>query len=194
MNAPRLPEGSERIAHWARMRGLAYQGHPNEEWFRAWEPFDTMNSGTVYFNSVSFAQGNTHVTLAEPWMAPEDTEPLDRTVLAFVSDQRFRLRAAARGGEHFNTRVSFLENAKMPTVSIGDPHWDKHMATFAASPSEADRAFPLGMRQALAHMGFSGHIEVRPGGMVLHFAGTKPTPEHYENLAGTIPKIMRSLG
>lgn len=193
MTQPELPVGSDQIAQWTRRRGLVLQAWPNIDWFRGWEPFDTMVSGTTYFNAVSFAQGKTQITLAEPWIAMEDSEPLDRTVLAFITDARFKLRAAARGGEHFITRVSFLENAKMPTVQLGDPNWDAHIVTFAASPREAEQAFPPSARQTLAQLGFAGHLEIRPGGMVLHFAGTKPTPEHYENLASVIPRVLQGF-
>lgn len=175
------------------MNRLIYEATPNLEWFHAWEPYDTMVSATAYYNSVSFSQGQSLVTLAEPWLALEGSEPLGRTLLAFVGDARFRWRAAARGGEHFNTRVSFLESAKAPTVQLMDASWNSHMLTFAASASEAEAAFPTSARQALASLGFSGHIEVRPSGMILHFAGTQPTPEHYNNLAAIIPQVIRGF-
>ncbi|MBX3183520.1 MAG: hypothetical protein KIT72_02850 [Polyangiaceae bacterium] len=187
------PEGSEHIARWAASRGMFFQRHPDLAWFQAWEPFDTMVSGTVYYNAASFTVGTSQITLAEPWVGLEDSEPLARTVLAFCVDPRFTLRVAARGGEHFNTRVSFLENAKMPTVALGDPDWDEHMTTLAASPSEAQRALPLGARQHLAHLGFAGHLEVRPGGLVLHFAGTLPTVDHYERLSRVTPEVVRAF-
>ncbi len=190
---PPLPAGSDRIAAWARSRRAAYEGMPNAEWFRAWEPFDTMVSAEAYLNSVSWAMPPGLVTVAEPWLAALDSEPLDRTLLAFVTHPAFRRRAAARGGEHFNTRVAFIENAPPPTVQIGDPVWDQHMVTFAASPSEAAAAFPEGARRLLASWGFTGHIEVRPGGLVIHFAGTRPEPEHLSRLAKAIPALVAEL-
>lgn len=188
-----LPEGSPFVARWAASRGLFFQPQPDLNWFQAWEPFDTMVSGTVYYNAASFTAGPSQITLVEPWIGPEDSEPLDRTLLAFCVDARFTLRVAARGGEHFNTRVSFLENAKMPTVTLGDPDWDEHMTTFAASPTEAQRALPLRVRQHLAHLGFAGHLEIRPGGLILHFAGTHPTVDHYERLARITPEVLREF-
>lgn len=190
---PALPEGSDRIAAWARQRHLAYEPYPNEDWFRAWEPFDTMVSATAYYNAVSSAYGPTTVTVAEPWLAPVDATPLDRTLYAFISNRSLRWRAACRGGDHFNTRVSFLENPPPPRVSVGDANWDQHVATFAASSSEADRAFPAPARQLLASWGFRGHIEARPGGLVVHFAGTRPVPEDAGRLLESAPQLVAAF-
>lgn len=191
---PPLPPGSEHIASWARARRWIYEPYPNVEWFRAWEPFDTMVSGTTYFNSVSFTVGSRGTgTMAEPWYAPEDSTPLDRTVLGFVSHPGFTRRAAARGGEHFNTRVSFIENPPPPEVKVGDAAWDENIATFAASASEAAAAFPVAARHYLAQIQFVGHIEIRPGGMVLHYAGTLPRHDHMENLANLLPQLTQLL-
>lgn len=166
---------------------------PNQEWFRAWEPFDTMVSAEAYLNSISWPLAPAQITIAEPWLAALDSEPLDRTLLAFVSHPGLYRRAAARGGEHFNTRVAFIETPPPPTVRIGDPKWDEHVLTFAASAAEAAAAFPKGARELLASWGFSGHIEVRPGGLVLHFAGTRPAPDHLSRLAKAIPPLVAEL-
>lgn len=190
---PTLPEGSERIAAWARSRRFAYEPRPREDWFRAWEPFDTMVSAEGYFNSVSWSMPPGSATVAEPWLAPLDSEPLGRTLLAFVTHPGFTRRAAARGGEHFNTRVAFIENAPPPTVQVGDPAWDQHMITCAASASEAAAAFPAPARRLLASWRFSGHVEVRPGGLIVHFAGTEPKPEHLDRLASALPPLVAAL-
>ena len=184
------PTGSALLGEWARRRRLKYEPYPNDDWFRAWEPYDTMVSATTYYNSVSWPLRSASVTHAEPWNAEPGSEPLDRTVLTFISHRGFRWRAAARGGEHFNTRVAFLENAPPPTVTVGDPHWDEHMVTFAASGSEAEQAFPPAVRKLLSGWGFSGHVEVRPGGLIVHWAGTHPTPEHFERLLPAVPKLL----
>jgi hypothetical protein len=190
---PRLPEGSDRIAGWARQRRYAYEPYPDHGWFLAWEPYDTMVSPEAYFNSVSWALPPGSVTVAEPWLAPVDSEPLDRTLLVFVSHPGFVRRAAARGGEHFNTRVAFIENAPPPTVQIGDATWDSHMLTFAASGSEAAAAFPPAARKLLASWKFSGHIEVRPGGLVVHFAGMHPVPQDLDRLPPAVPQLVAAL-
>lgn len=186
---PPLPPGSDRIAAWARAQRFKYEALPAPDWFRAWEPYDTMTSPEGWFNSVSWSLPPGGVTLAEPWLAPLDSEPLARTVMIFVIHPGFRRRAATRGGEHFNTRVAFFENPPPPRVEIGDPEWDAHMATFAASGSEAAAAFPPAVRRLLARWGFAGHMEVRPGGLVVHFAGMSPVPEQ---LAG-LPDATREL-
>jgi hypothetical protein len=190
---PSSPPGSEQIAVWARQHRLRYESHPQEEWFRAWEPFDTMVSASAYFNAVSWALVPATFTIAEPWLAPLDSEPLDRTLLGFASHPGFQRWAAARGGDHFNTRVAYLENPPPPRVEIGDPRWDRFVATFAASPAEANAAVPIAARQKLAEWGFSGHLEVRPGGMVVHFAGLQPIPRDYERLLRGIPELVASF-
>jgi hypothetical protein len=188
-----LPPGSEQIAAWARRRRVHLQPLPDDPWFRAWEPFDTMVSASRYYNSVSWPIPGGSVTVAEPWIAPVDSEPLDRTLLTFVSHPIFQRWAAARGGEHFNTRVVFIESAPPPQVSLGDPAWDRFMATFAASAAEAAAAFPLAARNLLRAWGFSGHVEVRPGGLVLHFAGFQPTPDALERLHAGMPELVRAF-
>lgn len=191
---PASPEGSERIRAWARAKRLAYEPWPEQSWFHAWEPYDTMVSAEAYFNSVSWPVTPGSATVAEPWLAPLDSEPLDRTLLLYISHPVFVRRAAARRGEHFNTRVAYLESPPMPTVQLGDPTWDERMTTLAASPSEGAQAFPASARKLLESWRFAGHIEVRPGGLVVHFAGTLPTPEHLERLVSTAAPLVRALG
>lgn len=191
--APPLPPGSDRVAAWAKEQRFAYEALPDQQWFRGWEPYDTMNSPEGWFNSVAWALPPGGVVVAEPWLAPLDSEPLDRTALIFVMHPGFRRRAAARGGEHFNTRVAFLESPPPPRVELGDPEWDAHMVTFAASPSEAVEAFPPGARRLLARWGFAGHIEVRPGGLVVHFGGMKPVPEQLARLPHSIAELVQAF-
>ncbi|MBK7579800.1 MAG: hypothetical protein IPI67_06275 [Myxococcales bacterium] len=191
---PPLPEGSEQVAAWARGRRMKFEAWPDQSWFSAWEPFDTMVGAEAWFNSASWSVPPGGATIAEPWQAPLDSEPVDRTLLLFVSHPSFVRRAAARGGEHFNTRVAYLENPPMPTVQIGDPSWDSNMLTLAASPSEAAAAFPPGARRLLSGWGFTGHIEIRPGGLVVHFAGTKPIPAHLDRLVHAVGPLVKELG
>lgn len=152
-----------------------------------------MVSAEGYLNSVSWSLPPSTVTVAEPWLAPLDSEPLDRTLLAFIAHPALVRRAAARAGEHFNTRVSYIENPPAPTVQIGDPAWDAHFVTLAASPTEAAAAIPQAARRLLVSWNFQGHLEVRPGGIVVHFAGTRPTPEHLNRLANAIPTLLRAF-
>lgn len=179
---PPLPPGSDQIAAWARRHRIPYEPHPNVAWFQAWEPFDTMLGAETWFNSVAFQIRRATFTLAEPWLAPPDSEPLDRTVLLFASHPGFVGRAAARGGEHFNSRVAFIEHRPPPAVQLGDSAWDDYVLTFAPSAQQAAQAFPPAARQLLARWHFRGHVEVRPGGLVAHFAGMHPTPADYERL------------
>jgi hypothetical protein len=188
----RLPPGSDEVAAWARQARVAHQPCPNHDWFGAWEPFDTMISPSGYFNSVAFAVPLGSITIAEPWYAALDSEPLDRTLLSFVTHPAFRRHAAARGGEFFNTRVSYLENPPPPRVEIGDPAWDRHFLSFAASASEAAAAFSAPARNKLAAWRFAGHIEVRPGGLILHFAGLAPVPHAYDWLFRHLPELVEA--
>jgi hypothetical protein len=178
-----LPLGSDRIAVWASQRGLAYEAHPDDAWFRRWEPYDTMAPPTAYMSSCTWTTATGHVVLVEPWYAPEDAEPLERTVLAFATHPALVQRAAARVGEHFNTRTLFLENPPPPEVKLGDALWDAHAATFAASADDARAAFHGRLRRLLAGWGFQGHLELRAGGgLVVHAAGLAPTPDGYARL------------
>jgi len=190
---PFAPPGSEAIAAWAQQRGLTFAGHPGAAWFEAWEPYDTMVAPEAYFNAVSFTVQGAAVTLAEPWLAPLGSEPLGRAVLCFVQHPAFVRRAAARGGEHFNTRVAYLDHPPPPRVTLGDRVWDAHLATFAASPSEADAAFPPAARRALADWGFAGHLEVRPGGAVIHHARVTPTPATLDGVLAFLPRLVTAF-
>jgi hypothetical protein len=78
----------------------------------------------------------------------------------------------------------------MPRVSVGDPRWDGAVATFAASGAEAAAAFPPKLRHLLERWAFVGHLEVRPGGVVAHFAGTEPTPDGYGKLLAAAPELI----
>lgn len=189
-----LPEGAERIERWARSKKLPYQPHPDPAWFEAWEPYDTMTSPEAHYSAVSLPLGGSAIaTLVEPWYAPVDQQPLDRTLLAFVSHPGLVRHVAARGGQHFNTRVAYLETPPPPQVQVGDTVWDSHMVTYAASPAEAEAGLPLAARRILADWGFVGHLEIRPGGGVVNHIRMKPTPEHYQLLASELARLVAAL-
>ncbi len=178
-----LPPGSELIAGYARARRLGYEAKPREDFFRRWEPHDTIVSPELWYNACSQpTPWGGHVTVAEPWTAGESCEPLERTLVAFATASWLTRRAAMRVGEPFLTKVAFLEAPPPPKVEIGDAVWDEHVATFAASPAEALAAFPRTLRAALQRRGFRGHLEVRPHGFVVHEDGLGPRPEHYDLL------------
>src|SRR6185503_8205654 len=101
-------------------------------------------------------------------------------------------RAAMRVGEHFLTRVAFLESPPPPRVSVGDKIWDANVATFAASALEASTAFHPRLRKLLAGWGFQGHLELRAGGLVIHQAGLRPTPEDADRLVRVVTEIVNS--
>jgi hypothetical protein len=169
-------------AQFAQARGLAFEHRPDEAWFRRWEPHDAITPPELFFNACTWVASPGAIVLVEPWYASEDTEPLARTVLAFVTHPAFTRRAAMRVGEHFLTRVAYLESAPPPTVKVGDKVWDDNVVTLAASGSEAAAAFHPRLRKLLAGWGFQGHLEIRPGGLVLYFAGIQPTFEGYDRL------------
>ena len=143
-----------------------------------------------YFNSCSWPANPGSIALVEPWTEEDDFEPMDRTILGFVKHPGLRCRAAMRVGEHFITRVAFLENPPAPIVKIGDMVWDEHVVTRAASDNEASKAFTPSLRRLLQTWGFRGHLEMRPGGLVVHSAGYKPIAEHYQQLSVSIRQIV----
>lgn len=179
---PRVPIGSDQIAAWAASRGLAYSPSPDDAWFRGWEPFDTMAPPTVYVNACTWSQPAGQVVVVEPWYADEDSAPLDRTVLLFATHAGLRYRAAGRAGEHFLTRVAFLESRPPPEVQVGDALWDEHVKTFAWTKEEGGLAFHRRLRRLLAGWGFQGHLELRRGGLVCHYAGLLPVARDYDRM------------
>jgi hypothetical protein len=191
--APSSPLGSTRVARWAAAAGLAFESHPDERWFRRWEPHETLAPPSFYLNSCTFMTPAGHVVLVEPWYAAAGAEPLERTVLAFAvvpALPRVLGRAAARMGEHFLTRVAFLESAPLPEMRVGDAVWDEHVKTFASSETDARAAFHPRLRKLLSSWGFAGHLEVRPGGLIVHYAGLQPTPEGYDRLLRITREIL----
>jgi hypothetical protein len=185
-----LPPGSDAIAAWASRRGLAFAARPDEDWFRRFEPYDTIAPPSFYWSSCSQAVGPGHSVVVEPWYAPEDGEPLERSILGFATHPGLMRRAAARAGEHFLTRVAFLESPPPPTVTVGDKLWDAHVTTLAASPSEAAAAFHPRLRKLLAGWGFQGHIELRAGAAVVFYAGLRPTPNDYDRMFKIVREIV----
>lgn len=181
---------------WAERRGLRFQARPDEEYFRRWEPYDTLAPPTAYVNACTLARSSReYVVLVEPWYggeldSPLRSDPLDRTVFAFASDPRLLGRAAARVGEHFATRVVYLESAPPPRVLLGDPLWDEHVHTVGRSEDEVRRAFHAELRGLLARRGFRGHLELRGGGMVVFCAGLPPTAGGYEELLARTQEIL----
>lgn len=130
----------------------------------------------------------------EPWYASDlDGEPLERTLLAYATHPALMHRAAMRVGEHFVTRVAYIESPPPPKVMIGDALWDNHVTTFAASGAEAARAFPSRLRSMLARWGFQGHLELRPGGIAIHVAGLQPVAEHYQRLFGITRDVLHAI-
>jgi hypothetical protein len=188
--APPLPPGSTRIAQWAAQNGLAYEGYPDEAWFRRWEPHDTITPPSFFLNGCTWFASPGHVVLCEPWYAPEEATPLDRTVMAFVSHPSFRQRASIRAGEHFLTRVAYLESPPPPEVKLGDPLWDDHVTTFARSREDAEGAFHARVRKLLIGWRFQGHLEMRSGGMVVFYAGLQPVAADYDRLLRIAREIV----
>jgi hypothetical protein len=180
------------IAHWAASSGLRYDAVPDDAWFRQWEPHDTIAPPSDYLNACTWAQPphRGHVVLVEPWYALGGEEPLQRTVMAFASHPRLGPRAAARDGEHFLTRVAYIESARPPEVTLDDPAWDARLTTFAASREIAQTAFHPRLRKLLLGWNFQGHLELRPGGFVLYFAGLRPIREDYDRLLRIARQVL----
>jgi hypothetical protein len=174
------PAGSDRVLGWASHRGLGFALAPDERWFRDWEPFDTMVAPEHWLAGVTERSPWGTFVVAEAWTATLGVEPIERTIVGFAQVPTRGRRAAMRVGEPFLTRVAFLTSPPPPKVELGDPAWDAHVTTFAASPADAAAAFPTALRELLRRKGFRGHLEVRPGGFVVHHEGFLPTPEHYD--------------
>jgi hypothetical protein len=187
---PPLPLGSVSIARWAKERRLGYEAHPEDAWFRGWEPHDTIAPPSFFLNACTWMTSPGHVVIVEPWYAPADGEPLDRALVAFASHPGLLRRAAMRVGEHFLTRVAFLESPPPPTVQLGDALWDAHVTTFASSGLEAASAFHPRLRKLLARWGFQGHLELRAGGLVVFYAGLRPVPQSYDRLLGIAKELV----
>lgn len=191
---PFSPPGTEAIAAFAARRALAFQAHPDEAWFRALEPYDTLAPPASYFNACAYRERSLGVVLVEPYYGDGEILPLERAVFAVASHPRLTRRAAARVGEHAVSRALYLEGPPPPTVEIGDPRWDAHVKTLAASGAEADAAFSPPLRALLARRGFRGHLEIRPGALVVHDASLSPTPEGYERaLRGALEVVNAAL-
>ncbi|WP_272460085.1 hypothetical protein [Polyangium jinanense] len=185
--------GADRIGAWAYANGFAWNPFPGESWFRPWEPHDNIAPPGHFLHSVTRQTPHGPYVLVEPWYAPDlETEPLERTIFAYAAHPNLVRRAAMRVGEHFVTRVAYLESAPPPKVQIGDKLWDQHVTTFAASPVEAAAAFPPRLRSMLASWGFQGHLEMRPGGLVIFMAGLRPVAEHYQRLLGVAREVLHA--
>ena len=140
---PALPIGSTQIAQWAQRARLGYEAFPDEAWFRRWEPHDAIAPPARFVNACTWlAQPDPgHIVIVEPWYAADEDDPLSRVVMAFAVHPMLRHRAAMRAGDHFVTRVAYIESAPPPTVLIGDPLWDENVTTLARSESEAAGGF-----------------------------------------------------
>jgi hypothetical protein len=190
---PSITQAAERVARWTYANGLAFSPYPDESWLRHWEPYDNIAPPSHYISAATRTSSHGPYVIVEPWYASDlDSEPLQRSLLAFATHPALVRRAAMRVGEHFLTRVAYLESAPPPTVQIGDKLWDTHVTTFAASPSEAAAAFHPKLRALLAGWGFQGHIELRPGGLVIFMAGLQPVPEHYSRLLGVAREVLHA--
>ncbi|MFO0547626.1 MAG: hypothetical protein U0271_04505 [Polyangiaceae bacterium] len=180
---PWVPPGSDQIAFYARSRRLLYEARPQEEWFRRWEPHDTLVSPEFWFNAVSVPGPWGVAVAAEAWTAGERIMPIERALVVFVEWRgapSYGPRGALRVGEPFLTKTMFLEKPPPPKIEIGDPIWDQHVTTFALTFEDALAAFPKRLREYLRTQGFRGHLEVRPYGFVLHPESCMPRPDHYE--------------
>jgi hypothetical protein len=186
------PLGSTQIAQWAAQYRLGYEPMPEEAWFRRWEPHDTIAPPATFFNAATWlaTPDPGHIVVVEPWYADEGVDPLDRVLLAFAVHPGLRFRASARAGEHFVKRVAFIESPPPPEVKVGDPTWDANVATFATTPEVAAGGFHRRLRKLLVGWGFQGHVELRPGGVVVFYAGLQPIPEGYDRLLRITREIV----
>lgn len=185
-----LPPGSEQIAAWARARGLPYCAEPEQDWYRAWEPFWALLPPIRYYNAVQAQTGGHQIILVEPWYADDRLETPQRGLLAFVSHPGLRYRAAARIGASPLTRVAFLGELRPEEHKVGDPSWDQVAVTLAASPREAAAAFTPSLRKLLLGWSFVGHVELKVGGLVFHLDRARPVPNDCERVLNWAPMLL----
>ncbi|MFO0614448.1 MAG: hypothetical protein U0414_17825 [Polyangiaceae bacterium] len=194
---PFVPNGSDHLAHWARLHGAAYVLNPPEDWFRQWEPHDTLVAPELFYNSITLRLPSIwghrpigDLVIVEPWTAPAGVDPLERTIVGFATHPGLMARASMRTGEPFLTRVAFLESAPPNQVKMGEKVWDENVTTFARTEDEAKAAFTPALRELLRSKGFRGQLEMRPGGLVVHFDGLLPRPDHVDMLYRVVVDIV----
>ena len=57
---------------------------------------------------------------------------------------------------------------------------------------EAQAAFTPTLRTLLRRWGFQGHLELKPGGLLLYFVDLKATPDHYDAMMQRIPMVVNA--
>ena len=176
------PPGSHAVARWAGTRRYPFQFTPDDAWYRAWEPFDTLVAPARYVNAVAANVRRAQLVIVEPWMAYGDDAPVGRTLFAFVRHPRVRGRASLHLGRSHVTRVTFLHSPPPPKQRLGDDVLDRAAVVYAPTAAEVPLAFPPALLAYLRAMLFEGHLEVRYGGFVLHRTGVEPSPAGYESL------------
>jgi hypothetical protein len=190
---PPPPPGSYVVASWAGARGYPFQYNPDDSWYRAWEPFDTLVAPARYLNAVATSVRRARLVVVEPWMAYGDDSPVARTLFAFVRHPAVRGRASMHiGGSHV-TRVTFLHSPPPPRQRLGDEVLDPHATVYAPTPADVQFSFPAALRAYLRDEHFEGHLEVRPGGFVLHRAHLDPNPGGYERLLAFATEALGRL-
>jgi hypothetical protein len=188
------PPGSHAVAHWARARGYPFQYAPDDAWYRAWEPFDTLVAPAHYVNAVATSVRRAQLVAVEPWMAYGDEAPVARTLFAFVRHPRVRGRASMHVGRSHVTRVTFLHSPPPPRQSFDEGEvFESEAVVYAPTAGDVPRALPPALRAFLRSLRFEGHLEVRHGGFVLHQTGVEPTPGGYEALLGLASEALGRL-
>jgi hypothetical protein len=187
-----VPPGANAVGAWAQQQGLRFEALPDQRWFREWEPFETIVAPAAYYAAASWSARRLSITVAEPWTEEGDSEPVDRTLLAFASHPELRYRASMRAGDHFLTRVTYVTSPPPPQVKLGDAAWDEHVITHAASARQAAAAFTPRLRGLLQRQGFRGHLELRAGGAIVYLADRHPVPAHYQELLEATKQIVAS--
>ena len=171
---------------------LQYTGHPNDHSLRAWEPFDTMVSPARFFNAVSQVTPPSATTVVEPWTEEGLEAPMARAVLGYITHPVLRGGVSLRIGEHFITRVSFLSDKPPPRIQLGKPSWDDHVVTHASSPEYARSILTRALRGLLRQWAFSGHLEMKRGGIICHSAACEPTAAGYDQMARALQQLLQA--
>jgi hypothetical protein len=186
------PPGADKLRVWAAQHGLGFQALPDPTWFQQWEPYDTMIAPSRYVNGLMRSAERGHLVIVEPWAAEDGFEPVTRSIWGFMTHDALRHRASVRIGEWSLTRVAFLDGRPPPQVKLGDSAWDDRAVTLAWTREEALGAFHAGLRRFLHSWNFAGHLELRPGGLVVHVAALRPTCSDIETLLGFLPLVLQN--
>lgn len=153
------------MSAFAQQRGLRYEPDADERWLRAWEPYTTLKVPLRYEHALHATGSSGSISIARAVVAPIGGGEVG-TWIAIVQDERLTHRAAVTSdfGTPFAESIDLVS---LPRQATGDAAFDRHFATFSASPADLARAVTPSLRKLLLGWAVPVHAEVRAGGFVL---------------------------